>query len=86
MATWDAILLTDTEKGWTGRPEFSHDSAVTRAVRSPAEFTVLVKNAYRVLLTRGLKGCAVYFDDPQTRDFVLSRLDGSRSRESGGTE
>lgn len=72
--------------GWTGRSEYSHDSVVTREVRSSADFTALVKNAYRVLLTRGLKGCAVYFDDPDTRDFVRSRLDGHRARASGGAE
>jgi hypothetical protein len=35
----------------------------------------LVKNTYRVLLTRGLQGCYVYFEDDQTRDFVLSRIE-----------
>lgn len=63
-------------EGWIGRPEYSHDGVVTRAVRSSNEFTALVKNAYRVLLTRGLKGCSVYFQDSETRDFVLSRTDG----------
>ena len=64
--------------GWIGRPEYSHDGVVTREVRSAQEFAALAKNAYRVLLTRGLKGCAVYFEDPQTRDFVFSRTDGHR--------
>jgi DUF2075 family protein len=27
------------------------------------------------LLTRGLRACAVYFEDEQTRDFVLSRVE-----------
>jgi hypothetical protein len=35
----------------------------------------LVKNTYRVLLTRGLQACYVYFQDEQTRDFVLSRVE-----------
>jgi DUF2075 family protein len=34
-----------------------------------------VKNTYRVLLSRGLKGCYVYFTDEKTRDFVESRID-----------
>jgi uncharacterized protein len=38
-------------------------------------FTELVKNTYRVLLSRGLSGCTVHFLDEQTRDFVLSRID-----------
>jgi DUF2075 family protein len=62
-------------EGWIGRPEYSHDGVVTRETRGIAEFTSLAKNAYRVLLTRGLKGCAVFFQDRETRDFVLSRMD-----------
>jgi hypothetical protein len=42
---------------------------------SPERFTELVKNTYRVLLSRGLKGCYVYFTDEATRTFVESRLD-----------
>ena len=35
----------------------------------------MVKNTYRVLLSRGLKGCYVYFTDDKTRDFFESRMD-----------
>ena len=42
---------------------------------SDAEFLALIKNTYRVLLTRGLKSCTVYFEDEPTQQFVLSRLD-----------
>ena len=31
-----------------------------------------------VLLTRGLRGCYVYFMDASTRDFFLSRTEGAR--------
>jgi DUF2075 family protein len=54
---------------------YSEDSIVKRNAKTDADFTTLVKNAYRVLLTRGLKGCAVYFDDAGTRDFVRSRIE-----------
>ena len=40
-----------------------------------ALFTDLVKHTYRVLLTRALQGCAIHFEDDQTRDFVLSRVE-----------
>jgi hypothetical protein len=69
-------LVYRHEEGWQGRPEYSHDGVVTREVRSVNEFTALAKNAYRVLLTRGLKGCAVFFQDRETREFVLSRVEG----------
>jgi uncharacterized protein len=37
---------------------------------SAEEFTELVKNTYRVLLSRGLKGCFVYFMDEPTLHFL----------------
>jgi hypothetical protein len=35
-----------------------------------------VKNTYRVLLTRGMKGCYVYFVDRETERFFRSRMEG----------
>ncbi len=70
---WGRDLVYRPGEGWVGQPEHSKDSVVRRE-RDPARFTTLVKQTYRVLLTRGLQGCAIYFQDPQTRDFVLSRM------------
>jgi DUF2075 family protein len=53
-------------------PGRSHDKTVKRA---KGEFTELVKNTYRVLLTRGLKGCYVCFADRDTERFVRSRVE-----------
>lgn len=63
--------------GWVGQPEHSYDSVVKRAAKhgTGAGFPQLVKNTYRVLLTRGLRGCAVYFQDDETKDFFLSRIE-----------
>jgi DUF2075 family protein len=71
-------------QGWVGQPESSRDSVVRRAANSDDyDFTDLVKQTYRVLLTRGLKGCYVFFEDEQTEDFVLSRIErpGTPSRQ-----
>ena len=68
-------LVWRPRKGWVGQPEFSHDTVVKRAGKDVDLFTDLVMNTYRVLLTRGLRGCFVYFEDEQTRDFVLSRVE-----------
>ena len=65
---------------WVGQPEHSKDSVVKRGQKDPGRFAELVKSTYRVLLTRGLKGCDVYFEDTATRDFVLSRTDRLRQR------
>ena len=57
---------------WVGRPENSGDPVVRR---SRDRFIDLVKNTYRVLLSRGLKGCYVYFLDKDTERFFKSRMD-----------
>jgi DUF2075 family protein len=63
-------------EGWVGQPQFSHDSVVKKSGSQDLKrFTELVKQTYRVLLTRGLKGCYIYFQDDQTRDFVISRTE-----------
>jgi uncharacterized protein len=71
--------------GWIGQREESKDRIVTRGV-SAEEFTQYVKNVYRVLLTRGLRGCYVHFMDQQTQDFVLSRLERPRGFVSQAAE
>jgi uncharacterized protein len=70
----DDLVYRASEGGWVGQKAFSHDSQVKRA--RPEHFTDLVKNTYRVLLTRGLKGCYVNFTDPETREHMRSRIIG----------
>jgi len=60
------------EQSWKGYPENSSDTVVKR---SKAKFTDLVKNTYRVLLSRGMKGCYVYFMDKDTERFFKSRME-----------
>lgn len=69
---WGKDLVYDFNKQkWIGQKEFSSDSVVRR---SGEEFIDYIKNTYRVLLTRGLKGCYVFFEDEDTKNFVRSRL------------
>jgi DUF2075 family protein len=42
--------------------------------KSPEELCKLVRNVYRILLTRGIKGCYVYFEDKNVRDYFEKRL------------
>jgi hypothetical protein len=60
---------------WEGHPENSFDNQV----KSSDNFLQLVKNTYRVLLSRGMKGCYVYFIDKQTEQFFKSRLESEIS-------
>ena len=71
-------------EGWVGDPSRSHDTVVKRAAKQGIhEFTRLVKQTYRVLMTRGLKGAYFYFEDDQTRDFIMSRIEKGSIEEVG---
>jgi DUF2075 family protein len=43
--------------------------------RSPDNFEKHVKNIYRTLLTRGMKGCYVYFTDRETEKYFRDRME-----------
>jgi len=62
---------------WCGDRKASQDPVVKKA--QAEEFLNLVKQVYRVLLTRGMKGCYVYFEDAATRDLFLSRMKAERA-------
>jgi DUF2075 family protein len=57
---------------WKGDPSASADPVVRR---SRADFLRNVKNTYRVLLSRGMKGCYVCFLDKATETFFRSRME-----------
>jgi len=71
---WGPDLVYDPRNGiWVGDRAKSHDWVVSR---SGDQFLDLVKNTYRVLLSRGLKGCYVHFMNADTEAFVRSRTEG----------
>ncbi|MGZ5227962.1 MAG: DNA/RNA helicase domain-containing protein, partial [Burkholderiales bacterium] len=72
---WGPDLVYRKDEGWVGVKTASFDRTVKTA--QPEYFIDLVKNTYRVLLTRGMKGCYVFFTDEETRRFVISRLSQS---------
>jgi len=67
----DLVYNFDKQR-WEGHKEYSADNVVKR---SKEKFTELVKNTYRVLLTRGMKGAYVYFVDKDTERFFKSRIE-----------
>ena len=69
------LVYRPMDGGWVGQRDQSNDRVVRRGV-TEAEFSRYVKSTYRVLLTRGLRGCYVYFMNAPTRDFFLSRTEG----------
>lgn len=56
---------------WVGNKSHSKDHVVKR---SKEAFLDLVKNTYRVLFSRGMKGCYVYFVDKDTERFFKTRM------------
>ncbi len=68
----DLVYSFDGQQ-WVGNKQESADQTVKR---SKEQFADLVKNTYRVLLSRGLKGCYVYFMDKDTEHYVRTRIEG----------
>ncbi len=62
-------------QGWIGVRENSEDKVVRN---SGEDFVDLVKNTYRVLLTRGIRGCFVHFMDEETQRYFESRVRKSK--------
>jgi DUF2075 family protein len=66
-------LHHDSEKGWIANKKKSCDPMAKQTTEE--EFLKYVKNIYRVLLTRGMKGCYVYFMDKETEKLFRSRIE-----------
>jgi len=67
------LIYNFENQSWIPIREKSSDSVVKR---SGEKLLDLLKNTYRVLLTRGMKGCYVYFVDKETEKFFKSRMEG----------
>jgi hypothetical protein len=61
------------EDGWKLKRENSYDPMFKKSIDE--EFIKSLKNVYRVLLSRGIKGCYVYFVDKNTERFFRSRIE-----------
>lgn len=70
---WGPDLVWRTDK-WVAQPDESYDRAVTGA----DSMLQLVRNAYRVLLTRGTTTTRVLCLDPETRAHVAGALEAAR--------
>jgi len=72
----NGILETDpsarakTDKSISGyKKEFKEDPA---AAKKKAD--EIIRNTYRTLMSRGMKGCYVYFTDKVTEEYFKSKL------------
>ncbi|MFW6598785.1 DNA/RNA helicase domain-containing protein [Propionibacteriaceae bacterium Y2011] len=57
---------------WEARPSDSKDSQVKRG--TPEEFDRAVRNTYKVLLTRGMRGTAIFSTDAETQELLTSLI------------
>ncbi|WP_328852985.1 DUF2075 domain-containing protein [Micromonospora globbae] len=65
------------------RREESKDPAFrSRKAVSDAEADLLIRNTYKVLLTRGMRGTMIYSTDAETRDYLVSLVKVSRPVET----
>ncbi|WP_299057329.1 DUF2075 domain-containing protein [uncultured Nocardioides sp.] len=68
---------------WVARAEHSKDSQVRKA--DPPAFDRAVRNTYKVLLTRGMRGTLVYSTDRETQE-MLTDLVGVPTRRMAGRD
>ena len=52
-----------------------HNTKDATLRKDPSNFETYMKNVYRVLLTRGMRGCYVYFTDKQTEEYFRERME-----------
>ena len=67
----DLIYNLDESK-WEGNKDACYDVMVKKEKEN---FTDLIKNTYRVLISRGMKGCYVWFEDEGAEEFFRSRIE-----------
>ena len=75
---WNGVLfgpdLVWRSGRWVTRREFNKDPDFRQRRVDDTEFDRLVRNVYKVLLTRGMQGVSLYSTDPSTNRFLASLL------------
>jgi hypothetical protein len=70
---WSGVLFGEDfvrrNGAWVARRDRSFDGQVKKATEE--EFPALIRNTYKVLLTRGMKATAMYSTDPETQEFLV---------------
>ncbi|MEU8189846.1 DUF2075 domain-containing protein [Micromonospora carbonacea] len=81
---WSGVILGRDLVARNGKlvcqPAESHDSAIfDRRRQLPGQNAErLIRNAYKVLLTRGMRGTMIYSVDPETQDFLAGLVPPAR--------
>jgi hypothetical protein len=77
----DGTILTRPEKRASSDKSIRGWKALANRAPGTAHSLTdaIIKNTYRTLMTRGMRGCYVYFTDKETADYFRSRLIGTRA-------
>ena len=65
QSTTDVSARAKTDGSLRGYKKFRTDNEAEADVRVDE----IIRNTYRTLMTRGMKGCYVYFEDKATADY-----------------
>ena len=72
----DGKLVTDpsarakTDQSMKGWKKAMKEDPITTEIKTDQ----LIRNTYRALLTRGMKGCYIYSTDPETQEYFMNHL------------
>ena len=71
MVVRSGKVVTDVTK--RASTDLSVKGMKTKMKENPSEASLLadqiIKNTYRTLMTRGMKGCYIYCTDPETQEY-----------------
>jgi DUF2075 family protein len=77
----DGVLVTDpsarakTDKSLAGYKKELKEDPISAQIKADE----IIRNTYRTLMSRGMKGCYVYFVDKETEKFFKSRIEGVKA-------
>jgi uncharacterized protein len=76
----DGVVITQPDKrAKQDKTIFGYKSRLRKTpVETARQLDTIIKNTYRTLMTRGMKGCYVYSEDEETRSHLKSRLEVNR--------
>jgi hypothetical protein len=64
--------------GWVPQPENSHDRELQSGRGLDlSTASLLLRNAYRVLCSRGMRGCSIFCQDQETREYLRFTFGGA---------
>lgn len=66
----DPSVRAKTDKSLAGYKKERKDNSAEADIKADE----LIRNTYRTLMTRGMKGCYVYFTNPETRKYFEDRM------------